>query len=277
MFFNNKIFQKTDERIPDNLEPGSIILFIDRKYRKKPDESGYNQVGVLLQNKKILCLRDRKIVILDYASISKNSVARCFSDNKQAEICCNYFTINKNNWRLINLGFISLAHNRFFVLTKPIIIPPLKEIPNIENRERLWFELMDKIEIGDGIMFRDNKSIISKVISYITEGPWSHAGIYIGNGKLIEATIFGVHESYLESYKQDSIRIGVYRPWKITDEKRKSLMESLTKHLGKKYNYIGVIRLGIACLLRIKLDKSKPKNNTPNDLIYRGLYLVAYY
>jgi len=99
-------------------------------------------------------------------------------------------------------------------------------------------------------MIFDTESIVSRVIAAIDGGVWSHVADYIGNGRIIEATVRGVVDRSVNAYRCLRYRIGLYRVRDAeTDpnrfEKAAKYVSFARSQLGKRYGFGKALRLGI--------------------------------
>lgn len=94
---------------------------------------------------------------------------------------------------------------------------------------------------GD-IIVSTTKENISEIIRNITSSPVSHAMVYVGNGMVVEAIGSGVRLRTLEQATSDSTIAVAFRYPKITKDQQTRIVEFLYSQLGKKYNFIGLVR-----------------------------------
>jgi hypothetical protein len=90
---------------------------------------------------------------------------------------------------------------------------------------------------GDVLLSFDRKSWISKEIKEITHSDYSHAFLYIGNGKILESNPGGVIIREIEAYLDyNRYYLSLFRVY--FDEKRPyKLVKACKKHLGIHYGY----------------------------------------
>jgi hypothetical protein len=255
----------------NQLEPGIIILFHDKKDKRRPDCTGYNQIGIVIDNKKVLVQRNNKLICLDFNNIK--GIKYCICKPKETKVqqgLIDYIKLNKMNCPLFQLALYSFKIGDIRIFEKPILMPKLDIIDNAEHCHR-WNILEKNIKNGDLIFTFQHNNWISNFIAELDDGLWSHVGTYL-NGKIYEATSDGVVKRDLTVYKKINFRVGVYSHWeKLSNEEIEIIASFLEKQIGKRYNYIGAIKLGLQKILGIQ-----SKEGTPNDLIYGGkLFLVC--
>lgn len=107
-----------------------------------------------------------------------------------------------------------------------------------------YSEFVDQLVKNDIIASRNPKQFVSNFIANMDNGYWSHVAMYLGDGKVIEATPFsGVHEFNIEEY---SSRDGIHSVYRPLDTKGKRLESDWTPpYFGKSYNYWGAFKLGL--------------------------------
>lgn len=85
------------------------------------------------------------------------------------------------------------------------------------------------------------------LVAALTAAPWSHAGMYDRErGEVIEAEGKGVHASTLEEFVGKAARLMLIRPMWTSDSNAQAAVAAGRAHLGKKYDYSGLIGLGAA-------------------------------
>lgn len=257
----------------DKFMPGSAVVFHDDDSKLQPDETGCNQIGILMDNSKILFCRNRKLIKADTNKISASKMLLYpFKDEEISLGIFKYFQERVKDYRLFNYGLTQIKSNHFEFLYSQDILPILRKWISSADYENAWINLVSKMQKGDLICVFNEKSIISKCISVIDKGPWSHCAMYIGNGEISEAITTGVVRRIIDVYKNKYIHIGLYRTFDITPEIQNSVVNKYLSLIGYKYNYKGVLLLGFKKLFGLEF-----KIGSPNDLVCNGsLYLVDF-
>ncbi|MBC2713603.1 MAG: hypothetical protein HGJ94_22205 [Desulfosarcina sp.] len=135
----------------------------------------------------------------------------------------------------------------------------------INNMENLYRE----IQTGD-VLLVEGRSKLSQIIQLLTKSSWSHAAIYVGNRlkdsddegvksrlnsvgytdrqhMLIEADAGnGVIAVALNKYKDYNIRI--CRPFGISSEDLKAVVDDVAENLGKHYDHENLVDLALIIL-----------------------------
>jgi hypothetical protein len=165
------------------------------------------------------------------------------------------------------------------VLNSPILMPDVCMPLTSEKHAESWLRVIPKLQVADTIFTFRTKSFRSKLIAGIDSGSWSHTAIYIGNGDIVEAIGEGVVKRSIEIYNDPTIRLGVYRPFIMTEIPKEKVVASAFEKLGVPYGHVMLIRLGLMklfCPSKLKPGEH-PRDTSPNDIIYLGvLYLVDY-
>lgn len=266
-----------EDTIPDvsQILPGHFILFEDKKYKEPLGAIGANQTGVLLQHSRVLFCRNNRMINVPYKKIAPYIKVIVAHENKDLlPAIARYFEANKKNHYLFILGLEALKSNKHEKIINATVLPILKPFPSSKQYEDRWLDVISKAEKGDLIFTFNTRSLISRIISKFEKGLWSHTAIYCGDGKIIESISKGVVERDIEVYKKKYIHIGIYRLFDVSEEEVNTAMIRAKYQKGCKYNFKGVLRLGIKTLLGMDITNEIP---TPTGLIYSGeLYLVDY-
>jgi len=96
----------------------------------------------------------------------------------------------------------------------------------------------NELEKGDVLLTYNKVNFISKLIQDVTNGP-SHAMVYVGDGKVAEASVGGVQISKLSKYTHSShYEIEVLRYNKMTNYIFMSIYEYYILNKHKRYAYL---------------------------------------
>ena len=261
-----------------SFDPGTIIIFFDKKTNQLPDESGCNQIGLLLTNRKILFVRNRRVMELSLAQLNSSiAFAIPYKSSEFTKSALEYFETNKGNRYLFTAGLKALrAENQAF-FSSPIIMPELKKWDSDEEYEEAWNSFLPQLQKADLVCTFNEKSLISKYIASLDKGTWSHAALYMGNGQISEAIAEGVVMRDIIIYKSKHVHIGIYRHFDMTSQLSEAAIQKALPIIGCGYSYRKAIRLGFRIILGLKLDASKPRDMTPNGLVYSGaVHLITH-
>jgi hypothetical protein len=199
-----------------------------------------------------------------------------------------FFTDNRENADLFFQGINAILTRDFSTFVNPIKLPLLQPVNATEYKGR-WRQFVSLLQPPDLIFVLDTRSILSKAIAALDHGVWSHVAQYVGDGQIVEATTAGVVERSVTVYNTGVHRLGLYRPTGSGDATK--VVAFGRSQIGKRYNYKGVLRLGINKFLKIRpqprilgdhpsnpnfaLVSFMPSDHSPNDLAMRpGLELL---
>ena len=275
----NKFMKNPDLDTIKSELPGCLILFFDKKTKKPPGpKTGCNQTGVLISEQTILYCRNRKIDHIEIDDLTGSKVKILgLKDKTKTDKIINYFKKSKSNYRLFKLGVRALMHHNMKVFDDPYIMPKLRKYGSEDKYQKNWDRVYSKLQKFDCILTYNSKSLISKVIASIDKGSWSHTGIYVGNGEILELISKGVVKRNIDVYRNKHIHLGVYRTIETNNDIGEILDIFSVETLGLKYGYHQALILGIRTLLGLTEDKFSPTDLTPNGLIYSGnFYLVDF-
>lgn len=87
--------------------------------------------------------------------------------------------------------------------------------------------------------------IPAKLIQIGTRSKWNHAGIYIGNGEIIEARPTGVKKAPVTKY--DGLPI-IWSNKDLTQEQRENIVSFAKKFENDGYGIWSIVALGFKCL-----------------------------
>jgi len=255
--------------------PGCFMFFYDKKDKTKPDETGFNKIGVFIDNETIIYYSNGMLRTVSIDKLKKHTekINIMIPDkNFDYDGVVAYFKNNSYNINLFNLGLFAADKNIPEILHSGQMIPTKFIDYSTEDYERAWSTLYSKIEPCDLIFVRNRNSIVSKFIAKIDNGFWSHVATYMGFNYIHDTCPPQTRIRSLAYYKKNKFSIGVYRPIGITSLQKAEMLAFLVKNTGKGYNYFGAIILGIRLLLHLKTPIP-----SPNGLIFRGgLYPIFF-
>lgn len=105
---------------------------------------------------------------------------------------------------------------------------------------------MQEPNLGDYFVVRTT-GIAARLIQLGTWSKWNHAGIYIGNGQVVEARPTGVSISPLSKYDNNEIIWNTGHDGSLTTTERKKLVEFALTFVGDGYGVWSIISLGFKC------------------------------
>lgn len=248
-----------------------LITFTDNDRSQKIDDSGFNKIGYVSQSRLVIYPRRHRLV-REYLSIVEKLPHKCFPvpESLGVENVERFFTENFQALDLFNLGLSSILRNDIAYFARPLKLPRLSPIDDQIRNDR-WVSMVPLITKGDLLFTFDTKSLLSRLISKVDRGPWSHSALCTGEGTIIEAITTGVCERTLDVYAASHYRTGLYR-LRCGLPNEKDLLEFSRSKLVEPYSYRKAVIAGIQKLLR------RPRTvPTPNDLaIQPDLELIAY-
>jgi len=106
---------------------------------------------------------------------------------------------------------------------------------------------MKEPNIGDYFVVRTT-GIPARLIQIGTMSRWNHAGIYIGNGQIVEARPTGVSISPLSKYTYDEIIWNTGFDTSLTAEERMNISLFARQFVGDVYGIWSIMALGLKCL-----------------------------
>lgn len=106
---------------------------------------------------------------------------------------------------------------------------------------------VDALQAGD-IIVSTARHAVSYAIRAGTLSAVSHAMLYVGDGKVVEAVGSGVREVPIVDAVADAILAVAYRDSRVTAELAQAIVDYATSRVGNPYNYAGVAFTGYRIL-----------------------------
>jgi hypothetical protein len=230
----------------------------------RTDASGFNKTGYVTENGIVIYPRRSRIARTTMEAVSKRPHRLVdLSTHPRATQIEVFFSNNVINTALYVKAMEQMGdpHSPFW--DNPVKIPVLSPI-SPEEHEIRWRKFVGALQRGDGIFTFDTKSIVSRLITHLDQGAWSHSGTYVGDGKIVEAITSGVVERSIGAYHHHRYRLGVYRFPDASSEQINSLIALLRSNIGDGYSYRKVLILGLRLALGIW-----PSLNPESSLVAR--------
>jgi|GEM_PF-1365659 len=112
--------------------------------------------------------------------------------------------------------------------------------------------LLDRTALKPGdILVSTEDARISSAIRTSTFSAYSHAALYVGDGKIIDATKLGVRKRSLSDLTDPALRVGVIRVTGVSSIQNTQVLRTAQRLVGKSYNYFGLIFGGLVELTPI--------------------------
>jgi hypothetical protein len=132
----------------------------------------------------------------------------------------------------------------------------------------------DALEPGD-ILLTAEPTMISASIRLMTFAPVSHAAVYIGEGKLVDAMRQGVRVRELDELLHEATMVLVLRYPELTAEQAADITEYATNRSGAHFNFFG-ITLQIPFSLTRRLCELPLVSPVLRDACIRGVGVLSH-
>jgi hypothetical protein len=237
------------------------VLFLDDDRTHETVITGFNKIGWVTSSGLVVHARRRRIVATPISEIKRHHHEfRKTPENLDQSKLERFFAMNYRAYDLFFSGVAAIASRNKDFFLNPIKLPILDGIGREEHDKR-WGALTVAITECDFLCVFDSKSLISRFIAYIDDGPWSHTASYSGEGTIFEAVPPRVCERPLEIYRDPRYRLGLYRTVPELDPAQKLSFNAFQRRqIGRRYSYEKAFLAGFLKHLR------RPRNApTPND------------
>lgn len=117
---------------------------------------------------------------------------------------------------------------------------------------------LPQLEVGDVLLYRNGKSLLTRLIRIFTTSDYNHAGIYVGHGVVYEALADGFNRREYGDMKQHLLNgVDVYRMRKKIDQK--AIKRAIIACAGIKYGYVDLLKFLIYILTGKRFNKSSAR------------------
>jgi cell wall-associated NlpC family hydrolase len=255
-----------------------VVVFKGRGDPWHPtDATGFSKTGYVTNSGIVIYPRRSRIARTSIEAVTRSHHRLIdISKHPRAAQIEALFTNNVINNTLYVAAIQQIGNPNSPFWNNPIKIPILSPI-SPEEHETRWIRFVGALQKGDGIFTFDTKSIVSRIITHLDQGAWSHVGTYVGNGRIVEAITLGVVERSIEAYHDTRYRLNIYRFPGASPQQIDSMIASCHSTVGDRYSYRKVLLLGIRLALGI-WPSQKPgaslltRHATPNRIITAAGY-----
>jgi len=130
------------------------------------------------------------------------------------------------------------------------------------------------IKQADIIAYRGNYSLVSMLIRKISKSNYSHVGISVGNGLVVESDGYVGKVAY-RSLNDYQGTIDIYSCEQLTDEQRQRICDYAISKIGDKYSYFLTLWIGVKYLFHILLPYYDTQNSENCSELVNLVYLNA--
>lgn len=247
-----------------------FVFFRDGDRRHRHDGE-FNKAGYVVDGTHALHLQGNRLVKtqLGRLKVFSPEVIPMSLDGAVGQAMHEFFTVEPLDPRHFGFGMNALTAQDWRYFTHPA--PPLPEPASMpEEHSARWETFWALAKPADLVCTFDSSSRMSRLISWVDRGQWSHTAMYSGQGTVVEATTSGCVERPIEVYKELQIRLGLYR-YRNVDPAH--AVAGMRAKIGAGYNYWGALRAGVGKFLNLWERGAL----TPNDLIaVPGVEHVSY-
>ena len=258
------------QRTNDGKVDLEFVFFRDGDQRH-PHEGEFNKAGYLIDRTRVLHLQGNRLVKTQIGRLKVFSpkVIAMSLDGAVGQAVHECLVAEPLDPRRFGYAMNALTALDWKYFTHPA--PPLPAPAlTLEEYWVRWDSFWALAKPADLVFTFDSSSRMSRIISWVDRGPWSHSAMYSGQGTVIEATTSGCVERPIDVYKRPQFRLGLYRYRDVNPELAVAGMRTT---IGAGYNYWGALRAGVGKYLNL-LERGA---GTPNDLIaVPGVEQVSY-
>jgi len=235
------------------------------------DSTGFNGTGYVTNTGIVIRPRRSRIARTSMEVLARRK-HRLFdlSNHPRVDQIETTFTDNVINNAFYVAAMLAMADPGSPLWDHPVKIPILIPV-SAEDHEARWANAISKLQKGDAIFTLDTKSFVSRTITYLDQGTWSHVATYVGSGRIVEAISPRVIERSIEAYNSPRYRMGIYRRPAPTMQQIDSLVGFLQSKVGDRYSYRKALSLGLRLALGIWPTGAR-RHVTPNMAIIRAGY-----
>jgi cell wall-associated NlpC family hydrolase len=230
----------------------AVVVFKRKRDPWHPtDASGFSKTGYVTNSGIVIYPRRSRIARTSIEAVTRRHHRLIdISNHPRAAQIEALFTNNVINNTLYVEAMQQIGNPNSPFWNNPIKIPILSPIAP-EERETRWRKFVAALQKGDAIFTFDTKSIVSRIITHLDQGTWSHVGTYVGDGRVVEAITLGVVERSIEAYHDTRYRLGIYRLPGASPQQIDSMIALCRSTIGDRYSYRKVLLLGIRLTLGI--------------------------
>ncbi len=127
---------------------------------------------------------------------------------------------------------------------------------------------LNDLLVGDVLLVKGH-NVLSKIISFATKSPYTHAACYMGRDLVVESTFGGVQVNSIYDYSKKEY--DVFRHPTAKPEELNDAVTWMCQQVGKGYDYLGLGGIGISIIKKIDHNNfDKPNRYWCSELVADG-------
>jgi hypothetical protein len=152
---------------PFSAVPGSLVLFTD-PHRESPQRPGFNQVGVVLPQGRIVFIRAGRAVELDAHQLERLPAAVAgFTVPGLTEKVAAFFSRERRRPRLIAAGLKAIEAGKYGVFESAELMPVFRRILPQHEYDAAWQRVISKLRRGDAVFIFEHNSFLDSLIAWL--------------------------------------------------------------------------------------------------------------
>jgi hypothetical protein len=248
--------------------PADIIIFHEDGGVHETDETGCNQWAFAMSDGRALYHSKgnvRSFKLKEAYGLPNAQLLRWKPAPLGPDIV-SYLLANEKRPTHFLAGVRAMQNTNFEMFLRGELFPLSPVYESDEEYERAWSDLISQLRPRDMIFTTQLDSWLSRFIAWATKGPFSHCGIYLGDGEISEIVTSGNRIAPLEIYKGRKFRVAAYRTFAPLPKKWSKTVEECHAADGTPgYSYFGAMTHGLRSFFG-----DHENSFTPNSLIYQG-------
>jgi hypothetical protein len=250
-------------------ELGDIIIFRDHRSSKPVDESGCNQVAVVIDDKRAIFTREC-VTVLRLSDVHRLDNAKHISlvfPEVRNEVS-SFFRRHMYSRGYVDAGLSALSNRNIMPFLTGDLFPPRPSYSTDAEYEAAWDQMISNMGPFDVLFTTALNSPLSRFIAWYTHGPFSHTAVYNGDGFIGESVTSGTRYVPVTIYKGRQNWVAAFR--NVHNKGQVAIAQAkqqLDKPHRTGYNYKRAIWAGTKAFFG-----NHDGAETPNSMIYQGVY-----
>lgn len=128
----------------------------------------------------------------------------------------------ESTWYRLKRGFIDLVSNLNYNKAEVHAVT-----------EEMAVKVQPRLKAGD-ILLRRTEGTSG---NWFIPSWWKHAGVYVGDGQVVDATFHGIHKRSFKSFMTEGDHVMIVRAKNLSTEQRQSIANYAEHQIGKPYDF----------------------------------------
>jgi hypothetical protein len=259
------------------LGPADIAVYFYRQCQRPVDETGCNQWAIVVDEHGALSRHQSRVIRVPWEALLKMPELHFRSNpyDGHRDRIARFFLDHVKLHDHFEAGEKALLQGNLQPFEWGRLFPSRPTYASDFEFDQAWRDVLEKARPMDTIFAAREDDIMSRLVVWTTQGPFSHVATYLGDGEIWESVTSGLRRGKLtDLYKSRRIWVAVYRHIQHTErefsfDEAERIAADVAAKYKDGYNWFQAVRHGLMSFRGAHEDAE-----VPNSFLYRGSWVL---